>query len=158
MSPDAGRRRFPRGVKSPNGALGGVGAERLVVARSEVARIRDADRNEYLDCIPIFEVCQHGHADSFLVRAAPLAAIMLKPEQGNGGCIEPTSESIPGRRRIAYETGTLLVFDEVKTPFRIACGGRQELMSRVTPNSPVCQTRTIPGKPFANAPAGRDRT
>ncbi len=115
-----------------------------------------------------------------IAREVPLAAIMLEPVVGNGGFIQPSPEFIPGLRRIADETGALLVFDEVMTGFRIAYGGarerfdvipdltalgkviggglpvaayggRKEYMSRIAPTGPVYQAGTLSGNPLAMA-------
>ena len=115
-----------------------------------------------------------------IARATPLAAILLEPVIGNGGFIEPDPDFIPGLRRIADETGALLVFDEVMTGFRIAYGGarerfgvtpdltalgkviggglpvaayggRRELMERIAPTGPVYQAGTLSGNPLAMA-------
>ena len=155
-----------------------------------VARLARAvtDREHILK----FEGFYHGHADSLtcryndleaverIARAVPLACIMVEPVVGNGGFIEPTADFIPGLRRIADETGALLVFDEVMTGFRIAyggarerfnvtpdltalgnviggglpvaaCGGRRELMARIAPTGPVHQAGTLSGNPLAMA-------
>ena len=113
-------------------------------------------------------------------REVPLAAIMLEPVVGNGGYIEPTEQFIPGLRRIADETGALLVFDEVMTGFRIAYGGAAErfgvtpdltalgkviggglpvaayggarkFMEHIAPTGPVYQAGTLSGNPLAMA-------
>jgi len=110
----------------------------------------------------------------------PLAAIMLEPIVGNSGFIEPLPDFIPGLRKIADETGALLVFDEVMTGFRIAFGGarerfgvtpdltalgkviggglpvaayggRRELMQNVAPTGKVYQAGTLSGNPLAMA-------
>ena len=115
-----------------------------------------------------------------IAHETPLAAILLEPIVGNGGFIEPDPEFIPGLRRIADETGALLVFDEVMTGFRIAYGGarerfgvtpdltalgkviggglpvaayggRRELMERIAPAGPVYQAGTLSGNPLAMA-------
>lgn len=115
-----------------------------------------------------------------IAREVPLAAIMLEPIVGNGGYIEPTPEFIPGLRRIADETGALLVFDEVMTGFRIAYGGAAErfgvtpdltalgkviggglpvaayggkraFMEHIAPTGPVYQAGTLSGNPLAMA-------
>jgi len=115
-----------------------------------------------------------------IARTVPLAAIMLEPVVGNGGFIHPSSDFIPGLRRIADETGALLVFDEVMTGFRIAFGGarerfdvvpdltalgkviggglpvavyggRKELMEHIAPAGPVYQAGTLSGNPLAMA-------
>ncbi|MEO7520447.1 MAG: glutamate-1-semialdehyde 2,1-aminomutase, partial [Gemmatimonas sp.] len=115
-----------------------------------------------------------------IARETPLAAILLEPIVGNSGFIEPDPEFIPGLRRIADETGALLVFDEVMTGFRIAYGGarerfgvtpdltalgkviggglpvaayggRRELMEQIAPAGPVYQAGTLSGNPLAMA-------
>lgn len=57
--------------------------------------------------------------------ASALAAIILEPMLGGGGCIPAELPFLRGLRRLADETGALLVFDEVMTS-RLAPGGLQE--------------------------------
>ena len=57
---------------------------------------------------------------------ATLAAILVEPMQGTTGCIPATREFLAGLRRLADETGALLIFDEVMTS-RLAPGGLQEV-------------------------------
>ena len=62
--------------------------------------------------------------------ASGLAAILVEPMLGAGGCIPGTPEFLQGLRRLADESGALLVFDEVMTS-RLAPGGRQSLLGLV---------------------------
>ena len=55
---------------------------------------------------------------------ADLAAILVEPMLGSGGCIPGTAEFLQGLRRLADDSGALLIFDEVMTS-RLALGGRQ---------------------------------
>jgi len=55
---------------------------------------------------------------------AALAAILVEPMLGAGGCIPGTPEFLQGLRRLADDCGALLIFDEVMTS-RLALGGRQ---------------------------------
>jgi glutamate-1-semialdehyde 2,1-aminomutase len=57
--------------------------------------------------------------------AGDLAAIILEPMLGGGGCIPATQAFLEGLRALADETGALLIFDEVMTS-RLAPGGLQE--------------------------------
>lgn len=57
--------------------------------------------------------------------AAELAAILVEPMQGAGGCVVGQPAFIEGLRQLADETGALLIFDEVMTS-RLAPGGRQQ--------------------------------
>jgi len=53
-----------------------------------------------------------------------IAAILVEPMLGSGGCIPGTPQFLHGLRRLADDCGALLVFDEVMTS-RLALGGRQ---------------------------------
>lgn len=64
--------------------------------------------------------------------AADLAAIILEPMLGGGGCIPASDAFLHALRALATETGALLIFDEVMTS-RLAPGGLQELVG-VTPD------------------------
>ena len=63
---------------------------------------------------------------------ADLAAILVEPMLGSGGCIPGTPEFLRGLRHLADDCGALLVFDEVMTS-RLALGGRQSLLG-ITPD------------------------
>jgi glutamate-1-semialdehyde 2,1-aminomutase len=56
-----------------------------------------------------------------------LAAIIIEPMLGGGGCIPAEREFLSGLRRLADETGAVLIFDEVMTS-RLAPGGLQEVL------------------------------
>jgi glutamate-1-semialdehyde 2,1-aminomutase len=55
-----------------------------------------------------------------------LAAILIEPMLGGGGCIPATREFLADLRVLASETGAILIFDEVMTS-RLAPGGLQEV-------------------------------
>lgn len=55
-----------------------------------------------------------------------LAAIIIEPVQGAGGCIPAEREFLKELRELCTENGTLLIFDEVITGFRLAPGGAQQ--------------------------------
>jgi glutamate-1-semialdehyde 2,1-aminomutase len=56
-----------------------------------------------------------------------LAAILVEPMLGAGGCIPGTPEFLHSLRRAADETGAVLIFDEIQTA-RLSLGGRQQLL------------------------------
>lgn len=58
---------------------------------------------------------------------ASLAAILVEPMQGSGGCIPGTEPFLHGLRELATGCGALLVFDEVMTS-RLSVSGRQGLL------------------------------
>jgi glutamate-1-semialdehyde 2,1-aminomutase len=62
-----------------------------------------------------------------------VAAIVLEPILQNIGIVKPEPGYLDGLREICDRTGTLLVFDEVKTGFRHALGGYQAIAG-VTPD------------------------
>jgi glutamate-1-semialdehyde 2,1-aminomutase len=106
------------------------------------------------------------------------AAVILEPVAGNMGCVPPAEGYLEGLREITSEYGTLLIFDEVMTGFRLArggaqerfgvtpdlttlgkiiggglpvgaYGGRREIMDLVAPSGPVYQAGTLSGNPLA---------
>lgn len=109
-----------------------------------------------------------------------IAAIIVEPVAGNMGCIPPKSGFLEDLRTICSENGTLLIFDEVMTGFRLAKGGvqelygikadivcfgkviggglpvgafaaRSEIMNYLAPLGPVYQAGTLSGNPLAMA-------
>jgi glutamate-1-semialdehyde 2,1-aminomutase len=121
-------------------------------------------------------------AASDLVRhnTKSLAAIIVEPVVGNFGFIPPEPGFLEGLRKLADDSGALLIFDEVMTGFRIApggarerfgvtadlttlgkviggglpvaaYGGRRDVMERVAPSGPVYQAGTLSGNPLAMA-------
>jgi glutamate-1-semialdehyde 2,1-aminomutase len=116
----------------------------------------------------------------FRIHGERVAAVILEPVVGNAGCIPPTNGYLPGLRALADEHGSLLIFDEVMTGFRVAPGGAQErfgvradlttlgkviggglpvgayggrrdIMQQVAPAGPVYQAGTLSGNPLAMA-------
>ena len=61
-----------------------------------------------------------------LVRGCDVAAVIVEPVMGNLGCIPPNDGFLQELRTVCTQTGTLLIFDEVITGFRLAMGGAQE--------------------------------
>lgn len=109
-----------------------------------------------------------------------VAAIIIEPVAGNMGCIPPKPGFLEGLRQLCDTHGTLLIFDEVMTGFRLARGGAQELfgvradlvtfgkviggglpvgafagsaqvMDYLAPVGPVYQAGTLSGNPLAMA-------
>nr|WP_294934426.1 glutamate-1-semialdehyde 2,1-aminomutase [uncultured Flavobacterium sp.] len=109
-----------------------------------------------------------------------IAAIIIEPVAGNMGCIPPQKGFLEGLRRLCDDNGTLFIFDEVMTGFRLAKGGAQELfnvkadivcfgkviggglpvgafaarneiMNFLAPLGPVYQAGTLSGNPLAMA-------
>ncbi len=114
----------------------------------------------------------------FQERGEALAAVILEPVAGNMGCVPPAEGYLEGLREITREYGTVLIFDEVMTGFRLArggaqerygvvpdmtClgkviggglpvgafGGRREIMERVAPSGSIYQAGTLSGNPLA---------
>jgi glutamate-1-semialdehyde 2,1-aminomutase len=109
-----------------------------------------------------------------------IAAIIIEPVAGNMGCIPPADGFLEALRELCDANGTLLIFDEVMTGFRLAKGGAQELfnvnadivafgkviggglpvgafaarkevMDYLAPIGPVYQAGTLSGNPLAMA-------
>lgn len=119
-------------------------------------------------------------ADLFEANKNEIAAIIIEPVAGNMGCIPPSEGFLQALRNLCDENGTLLIFDEVMTGFRLAKGGAQELfnikadivtfgkviggglpvgafaarneiMNYLAPIGPVYQAGTLSGNPLAMA-------
>ena len=117
--------------------------------------------------------------ESLLARG-DVAAVIVEPVAANMGVVPPDPGYLEGLRDLTVRTGTLLIFDEVITGFRIArggaterygvtpdlvvlgkiiggglpvgaYGGRTELMRLVAPEGPVYQAGTLSGNPLAMA-------
>ena len=66
--------------------------------------------------------------DLFKNNPEQIAAIIVEPIAGNMGCILPENQFLQNLRKLCDEHGTLLIFDEVMTGFRLAFGGAQEAL------------------------------
>ncbi|UXD21106.1 glutamate-1-semialdehyde aminotransferase [Ignicoccus pacificus DSM 13166] len=109
-----------------------------------------------------------------------LAAIIVEPVMGNAGVILPKEGFLKELRRIADETGAVLIFDEVITGYRLgiggaqvrfnvvpdlttlgkiigggfpvgALGGKREIMEKLTPTGPVFNAGTFNAHPVTMA-------
>ncbi|MFA4870412.1 MAG: aspartate aminotransferase family protein [Pedobacter sp.] len=69
----------------------------------------------------------------YIVKRYPTACIILEPILQNIGIVKPQEGYLEGLRKMADEEGFLLIFDEVKTGFRHALGGFQQICG-VTPD------------------------
>ncbi|MEY4466267.1 MAG: hypothetical protein RIR21_60 [Pseudomonadota bacterium] len=63
----------------------------------------------------------------FAKRGEQIACVVLEPIIGNAGSISATQAWLQRLRDLCTEYGTMLIIDEVKTGFRVAKGGAQEL-------------------------------
>ncbi|MCB1874944.1 MAG: glutamate-1-semialdehyde 2,1-aminomutase [Chromatiales bacterium] len=109
-----------------------------------------------------------------------IACIIVEPVAGNMNCIPPLPGFLEGLREVCDEYGSVLIFDEVMTGFRVAAGGAQEhygvrpdlttlgkvigggmpvgafggrrdIMEHIAPLGPVYQAGTLSGNPIAMA-------
>src|SRR5579863_5015561 len=70
---------------------------------------------------------------AFDMHPRQLAAVIVEPVAGNMGCVPPRPGFLERLRALTAKHGTVLIFDEVITGFRVARGGAQELYG-VTPD------------------------
>ena len=68
-----------------------------------------------------------------------VAAIILEPVAGNMGAVPPKPGFLEGLRHWCDQTGSLLIFDEVMTGFRVALGGHDR------DEPPTCGGGTLVG-------------
>jgi glutamate-1-semialdehyde 2,1-aminomutase len=65
--------------------------------------------------------------DLFETHPGQVAAVIVEPVAGNMGLVLPQPDFLEGLRQITRDHGTLLIFDEVMTGFRVGYGGAQSL-------------------------------
>jgi glutamate-1-semialdehyde 2,1-aminomutase len=63
----------------------------------------------------------------FALNSGKIAALIVEPVAGNMGVVPPVKGFLEGLRNLCDENGTILIFDEVMTGFRVSKGGAQEL-------------------------------
>lgn len=109
-----------------------------------------------------------------------IACIIVEPVAGNMNCIPPVPGFLEGLREVCDQYGTVLIFDEVMTGFRVALncaqghygvkpdlttlgkvigggmpvgafGGSAAIMNHIAPDGPVYQAGTLSGNPIAMA-------
>ena len=109
-----------------------------------------------------------------------IAAIIVEPVAGNMNCVPPASGFLSTLRELCDQSGSLLIFDEVMTGFRVglqgaqgtygitpdlttlgkviggglpvgAFGGHADIMDYIAPQGPVYQAGTLSGNPIAMA-------
>ncbi len=124
----------------------------------------------YNDCLELEEI--------FSGIGGRVAAVIVEPVAGNMGLVPPDIEFLRLLRRLTTEYGSILIFDEVITGFRVsyggaqeyygvlpdittlgkiigggmpvgAYGGRRDIMKLVSPSGPVYQAGTLSGNPVA---------
>ncbi|MBL6691157.1 MAG: glutamate-1-semialdehyde 2,1-aminomutase [Pseudomonadales bacterium] len=125
---------------------------------------------------------EYNNADQvkalFNDKGSQIAAIIIEPIAGNMGCVPPVPGFLETLREVCDQHGSLLIFDEVMTGFRVArnsaqglygikpdlttlgkiigggmpvgaFGGRGDVMSVVAPLGGVYQAGTLSGNPIA---------
>ena len=114
----------------------------------------------------------------FARRGHEIACVIVEPVVGNMGTVPPEPGYLERMRELTQASGTVLIFDEVMTGFRLALGGaqekyrirpdmttmgkviggglpvgayggREEIMNKVAPAGPVYQAGTLSGNPLA---------
>jgi acetylornithine aminotransferase len=74
-------------------------------------------RTPFEPVMPGVNFLEYGNAPAAveLIRQGKIAAVFVEPIQGEGGIYSATKEFLQSLRNACDETGTLLVFDEVRT-------------------------------------------
>jgi len=156
-------------VKAGSGALtlgvpSSPGVPEAVVAETLTAPYNDLDAARSI-------LKEHGD---------DIACVIVEPVAGNMNCVPPSAGFLEGLRDLCDRHGTLLIFDEVMTGFRVALGGaqalygvrpdlttlgkviggglpvgafggRRDVMQHLAPAGPVYQAGTLSGNPVAMA-------
>ncbi|MBT6296705.1 MAG: glutamate-1-semialdehyde 2,1-aminomutase, partial [Nitrospina sp.] len=79
----------------------------------------------------------------FDVEGDNIAGIIVEPIGGNMGVVPPKSGFLEALREVTKKTGSILIFDEVMTGFRVALGGAQSLYN-ISPDL-TCLGKVIGG-------------
>lgn len=77
-----------------------------------------------------------------------IACVILEPAAGNMGCVPPEPRFLETLRGLCDVSGSLLLFDEVMTGFRLAYGGAQEIFG-ITPDMTMLGKIVGGGLPLA---------
>jgi glutamate-1-semialdehyde 2,1-aminomutase len=154
----AGSGALANGVPSSPGIPAGVAAATIVVPYNDIEAI----------------------CALFDKQGSKIAAVIVEPIAGNMGCVPPKPGFLETLRALCSSHGSVLIFDEVMTGFRLALGGAQQttgvhadlvtfgkvlgggmplaafggtktLMDMVSPAGPVYQAGTLSGHPVAVA-------
>lgn len=154
----AGSGALTLGVPSSPGVPASVAEHTITLAYNKIDEVKDLFTRE-------------GHT---------IAAIIVEPVAGNMNCIPPVPGFLEGLRECCDQSGAVLIFDEVMTGFRVACGGaqavygvkpdlttlgkvigaglpvgafggRRDIMQFLAPAGPVYQAGTLSGNPLAMA-------
>ncbi|TWU03542.1 glutamate-1-semialdehyde 2,1-aminomutase [Neorhodopirellula pilleata] len=154
----AGSAAATLGVPDSPGVTPGAGMDTIVLSYNDVSGLEAA----------------------FTQMGDQIAALILEPVVGNMGCVVPTMEFLHAARNLTSRHGSILIFDEVMTGFRVAFGGAQErfgitpdmttlgkivgggmplgayggkaeIMNQVLPAGKVFQAGTLSGNPVAVA-------
>lgn len=154
----AGSGALTLGAPSSPGVPNGCTADTLVLPYNDPAALKEA----------------------FATYGDKLATVIMEPVCGNMGCVIPSDEFLTALRELCTSNGTILIFDEVMTGFRVsmncaqhrlgvtpdlttlgkiigggmpvgAYGGRADIMDAVSPVGSVYQAGTLSGNPVAMA-------
>ena len=129
-------------------------------------------------------VLEYNNLDSvkalFSKMGEEVGCIIVEPVAGNMNCIPPKEGFLQGLRKLCDDYGSVLIFDEVMTGFRVALGGaqayyrvkpdlttlgkviggglpvaafggRREIMNQIAPLGPIYQAGTLSGNPLSMA-------
>ncbi len=154
----AGSGALTLGVPSSPGVPAGLAKDTLTLTFNDIDSVKQA----------------------FAESGAQIACIIVEPVAGNMNCIPPEPGFLQGLRQICDDSGSVLIFDEVMTGFRVdlhsaqglygvtpdlttlgkvigggmpvgAFGGKLDIMQHLAPLGPVYQAGTLSGNPVAMA-------
>lgn len=84
---------------------------------------------EYIHFVPFNDA--EAIRQEFKAHPSAISAVLIEPILGNSCAIAPEDGYLASIRKICDEFGALLIFDEVKTGFRVARGGAVELYGTI---------------------------
>ncbi|EAF1638609.1 glutamate-1-semialdehyde-2,1-aminomutase [Listeria monocytogenes] len=165
------------------GSYHGHGDSLLIKAGSGVATLGLPDspgvtKGLAVDTITVPYNDIEGAELAFQKYGEEIAAVIVEPVAGNMGVVPPIDGFLEGLRELTTKFGSLLIFDEVMTGFRVdyysaqgyyvvtpdltclgkviggglpvgAYGGKKEIMEQIAPAGSIYQAGTLSGNPLA---------
>lgn len=143
------------GIVKMNGGFHGAHDSVLVGAGSGSAGGVPSSKGVLTDTAKHTFTAEYNDLDSMasILEKDDIACVIMEPVMGNVGVVPPEKGYLEEVRKLTRETGTVLIFDEVITGFRLGPGGAQEMFG-VTPDMTTL-AKIIGGGFPAGAFAGR---
>jgi len=167
-----------RGIIKMNGGF--HGSHDAVLSDRSQRSLKNGILSETTSFTHTVEYNSEEQIEELLENNNDIAAVIMEPVLGNAGVVPPHRDYLEKVRKMTWDRGVLLIFDEVITGFRLSRGGaqeyynvipdmctmgkimggglpagafagRREIMQHIAPAGPVFQAGTFSGNPLTAA-------